>query len=62
MELRNELLYRIRGSGAFRRFKDAIHRYGIAEEWYAYREQVLEEIAVSWLEVRGIAYRREEQP
>jgi len=53
-ELRGLLLRAIRGRGAFRRFKDMIYRYGIEDEWYQYRDRALEEIAVRWLEARGI--------
>ena len=35
--IRNTLLAAIKGSGAFRRFKDAICTYGIETEWLAYR-------------------------
>jgi hypothetical protein len=55
-ELSNELLYQIRGRGAFRRFNDAIHRHGIAEEWYRFRQAALEAIAIEWLEAHGIPY------
>jgi len=56
--LADELLGKIRGSGAFRRFKDTIIRHGIADQWYAYRQRAFEEIAVGWLEENGIAYVR----
>lgn len=55
-ELSNELLFQIRGSGAFRRFKHALHRYHIADDWYRYRHKALEEIAIAWLEENGIEY------
>jgi hypothetical protein len=60
--VREVLLRAIRGRGAFRRFKDVLHERGIAEAWYAYREQALEEIAVGWLEANGVAYRRGKRP
>jgi hypothetical protein len=50
------LLSNIRGSGAFRRFKDTIHRYRIEAEWYAFKAKALEEIAVEWLEEHGLSY------
>jgi len=56
--VREALLDAIHGSGAFRRFKDAVHRYGIADAWYRYRDAALEAIAVDWLEANGIPYRR----
>jgi hypothetical protein len=46
----------IRGRGAFRRFKDQIQAYGMAEEWYRYRDTALREIAVAWCEEHGIPY------
>ncbi len=58
-ELREELLYQIQGSGAFRRFKHAIQYRGMTEEWYAYRDAAIEEIAIDWLEDAGIPYTRE---
>jgi hypothetical protein len=54
--LSDELAHRIRGSGAFRQFKDAIYEHGIEEDWYRFRAQALEEIAIDWLEGQGIAY------
>lgn len=57
--LRDELDNAIHGRGAFRMFKDVIHRHGIADDWYAYRDAELEEIAIGWLEVNEIPHRRE---
>ena len=61
-ELRDRLLNSIRGRGAFRYFKDTIHQYGIADDWYDYREQAFKDIAVEWLESNNIAYTDEETP
>lgn len=57
----DELDAAIHGRGAFRRFKDAVHRLGIADEWYRFREAALEEIAIEFLEAHGIVYHREPQ-
>lgn len=46
----------IRGRGAFRYFKDKIHEYGIADDWYRYRDEALREIAIDWCEINGIQY------
>ena len=51
-----ELLSAIRGGGAFRRFKDAIHRLKVAEAWYRYRDQAYRQIAIEWCEQHGIEY------
>ena len=50
------LLYTIRGSGAFRRFKDAIYRYEIEADWFKFRDEAYKEIAISWLESEGFVY------
>jgi Uncharacterised protein family (UPF0158) len=55
----DELQAAVHGGGAFRRFKDALHRLGIADEWYRFRDAALEEIAVDFLEAQGIEFRRE---
>ncbi len=54
--LKGDLLYTIDGRGAFRRFKDAIHRLGIEKDWYKYRDGKLKEIAADWLEANGIPF------
>ena len=59
-DLCDRLLNSIRGRGAFRYFKDTIHEHGIAEDWYAYREQEFKRIAINWLESNQIAYTDEE--
>ncbi len=48
----------LHGSGAFRRFKDIVHRCGIADEWYEYRQAAFETIAIAWLEENSIPYTR----
>ena len=55
----DELDAALHGRGAFRRFKDAVHRLGIAEDWYRFRDAALEEIAIEFLEAQGIAFQRE---
>ena len=56
-ELREELLYAIRGRGAFRMFKDKIHQHSIADQWYDYKDQRYREIAIEWCEENNIEYR-----
>lgn len=55
-DLQVELLSAIQGRGAFGRFKDALHRHGIQDKWYAFRGERLEEVAKSWLEMNEIEY------
>ena len=56
-----ELLRCIRGRGAFRRFKDTVYELGIQDEWYEFRRQAFEEIAVEWLETNQIPYTRDDE-
>ena len=55
-KIRDTLLRKIRGSGAFRRFRDTIFQYGVEEDWYRFRDGAYKEIAISWLEGHGFAY------
>lgn len=52
----NALYSAIRGSGAFRRFKDAIRRYGVEDDWYKFRDEALKGIAIRWCEENEIVY------
>ena len=54
--LQDELLRAIRGSGAFRRFKDAIHRQEIQDDWYRFRNEEFKSIAIDFLESEGITW------
>jgi len=49
---RDELDAALHGRGAFRRFKDAVQRLGIADEWYRFRDAVFEEIAIEFRSTR----------
>jgi hypothetical protein len=52
----NELHRLIKGSGAFRRFKDAVRERDIEQDWYDFKQRALEQIAIQWLEENGLAY------
>lgn len=53
-EQSDDLFDAIRGRGAFRRFKDGIHRLGIQDDWYRFRDGALLELAAGWAEENGI--------
>lgn len=55
-ELRETLLGLIQGSGAFRRFKDAINEYNIVQAWYQFRRASYRQIAIESLESHEIPY------
>ena len=50
---------KIRGRGAFSRFKNAIRMNRIEEEWYRFRQEELEKIAIDWLEANQISYTKD---
>lgn len=50
----------IKGSGAFRRFKNAIRELGVDDAWYEFKQRALEEIAIGWLEEKEIPYTRDD--
>lgn len=50
------LLQKIKGAGAFRRFKDTIYEHGIEDDWFRFQNEAYKEIAIAWLEGNHIAY------
>jgi hypothetical protein len=54
------LLRLIKGSGAFGRFKNAIHSMDVEKDWYQFRRTELEKLAIQWLEQDDLTYAREE--
>jgi len=55
-EMSDTLYSLIKGSRAFRRFKDAVHEYDIADDWYKYRNDALKEIAIEWCRENNIEF------
>jgi hypothetical protein len=49
----------ISGSGAFRRFKDAVYKYGVEDEWYKYRDNAIKEFAIEWCRQNNIEFDEE---
>ncbi len=46
----------LKGSGAFRRFKDALYEYGISDDWHKYSNDALKQIAIEWCEQNSIEF------
>jgi len=46
----------LRGSGAFRCFKDTVNHLGFAKRWYAFRDRCYEEVAIEWCQAHGIDF------
>lgn len=56
--IRNGHLRKTRGSGTYKRFKDAFIQ-GIEEEWYRFRQEAREKIAIEWLEANQVPYAKD---
>jgi hypothetical protein len=54
--IRDDLLQALHGPGAFGRFKTLVQHCRLMDDWYAFRDRELEEIAIEWLEDHRIAY------
>jgi hypothetical protein len=50
----NQLWRAIDGRGAFRYFKDTLHRLGIQQLWYDYLEEAQREFVIEWAEENGV--------
>jgi predicted thioesterase len=59
---REQLEVALSGRGAFRRFKDAVNRLGIADAWYAFRDRRYLEFARDWCIEEELPYDRSELP
>ncbi len=52
-----EQLYRaIKGKGAFRYFKDTLHRLGLQDQWYQYRDNAMKEFVIDWAKDNNVPY------
>ena len=52
----NQLEHAIKGRGAFRYFKDTLHRLGIQQSWYDYLEEAQKEFVIEWAEENNVAF------
>ena len=50
----DELQGAIHGAGAFRCFKDRVHRRGIEDQWYAFRDRCYRRLAIDWCQANRI--------
>ncbi|MGH8020820.1 MAG: UPF0158 family protein [Opitutaceae bacterium] len=44
----------IKGKGAFRYFKDTLHRFGLQNQWYAFRAAAMKQFVLDWAEANGV--------
>jgi hypothetical protein len=54
--LKDKMYRSIKGSGAFRRFKDNIFEHGIEQNWFQYRREAFKRIAIDWCEENNLPY------
>jgi hypothetical protein len=54
--LRNEMYYSIKGSGAFRRFNSKIQNFNLVEDWHKYKKESYREIAIDWCKENNVEY------
>ena len=46
----------IKGSGAFRRFKEHLYQFGIQEKWFTYRANEYKQLAIQWCQENNVEY------
>ncbi len=56
INISEDIYHSIKGSGAFRRFKDKIHHYGIQDDWYKFKEAAFYEIALDWCKTNEVPF------
>ena len=59
-DLGSELHKIIKGTGAFRRFRNSIRELEIEQAWYDFKRRALEQIAIHWLDENGLSYKRDD--
>lgn len=55
-DIAEQLFRSIRGSGAFRKFKNTLYRLHLEDRWYRYRGQAMKEFAIEWAEENNVSY------
>jgi hypothetical protein len=56
IKISTSLYNNLKGSEAFRRFKNGIHIHGVENDWYKYREEAFKEIAIEWCQMNELEY------
>lgn len=51
----------IKGRGAFRRFRGTCERFGLLDDWYAFRDEYYLNLARDWCDAHNIPYENREQ-
>ena len=56
-EAADQLWCAIKGRGAFRYFKDTLHRLGIQQLWYDYLDAAQREFVIEWAKENNVAFK-----
>lgn len=54
--IKDYMFSRIRGRGAFCRFKEDVRKTGMEQEWYDYRDRAYRDAAIEWCDENGFNY------
>jgi hypothetical protein len=57
----DQLWRAIKGRGAFRYFKDTIHRLGVQNDWYQFRDEALRQFVIEWAEENDVSFEDDTQ-
>jgi uncharacterized protein UPF0158 len=49
-----QLWHAIKGTGAFRQFRDAVTRLGLLDDWYSYREGAMMRFMLDWADANNV--------
>ena len=55
-EAADQLWRAIKGRGAFRIFKDTLHRLGMQQSWYDYLEEAQREFVIEWAKENNVPF------
>jgi len=54
--IQDRLLQTVRKKGSIYHFQNTVEQFGLKDDWLAFREQALTEIAITWLKMHKIPY------
>jgi len=52
----DQLWRAIKGKGAFRCFKDTLHRLGLQDQWYRHRDEAMKAFVIAWAQQNHVPY------
>ncbi len=55
-KLREDLFNSFKGQDAFQRFEFYVRYFNVMDEWYAFRDQALKDLAIEWCGANGLEY------